>query len=132
MLSEAKQNKWNGLPSGTRIGHMHLQVSDLEESEKFYVEALGFDIVSKDTHMLFVSKDAYHHHIGMNTWSGKGLPKPPKNAIGLKYFTLQFTEEEYKNAKANLDHLGYTYREDNHEIAVEDLSGNNIKILLKD
>ncbi len=132
LLSEAKQGKWNGLPNGTRIGHMHLQVSDIEESEKFYVEALGLDIVAKDTHMLFVSKDAYHHHIGMNIWAGKGLPAPPENALGLKYFTLHFTEEEYKSAKLNLEQLGYNYREDNYQISVKDPSGNNIKILLKD
>ncbi len=132
LFGEIKENTWDGLPSGTRIGHMHLQVSDIEESEKFYVDILGLDIVAKDNHMLFVSKDAYHHHIGMNIWSGKGLPAPPENALGLKYFTLHFTEEEYFSAKENLDKLGYNYREDNLEISVQDPSGNNIKIVLKD
>ncbi|MGM0900384.1 MAG: VOC family protein [Bacillota bacterium] len=131
LLAEIKENTWNGLPSGTRIGHMHLQVADIEESEKFYVDILGMDIVAKDTHMLFVSKDAYHHHIGMNIWSGKGLPAPPENALGLKYFTLHFTKEEYNSAKANLDHLRYKYLENNQEITVEDPSGNKIKIFIK-
>lgn len=131
LFAEVKENTWNGLPSGTRIGHMHLQVSDIEESEKFYVEALGLDIVAKDTHMLFVSKDAYHHHIGMNIWSGKGLPSPPKNALGLKYFTLHFNEEEYANAKENLDRLGFNYSEENKEMSVEDPSGNAIKIIVQ-
>jgi catechol 2,3-dioxygenase len=132
LFAEIKGSTWNGLPSGTRIGHMHLQVSDIEESERFYVEALGLDIVAKDTHMLFVSKDAYHHHIGMNIWSGRGLPAPPENALGLKYFTLHFTEEEYGRAKESLARLGFNFSEDNQEITVEDPSGNNIKILLKD
>ncbi|WP_238343543.1 VOC family protein [Gracilibacillus saliphilus] len=131
LFAEIKENNWNGLRSGTRIGHMHLQVSDIEESERFYVEALGLDIVAKDTHMLFVSKDAYHHHIGMNIWSGKGLPAPPENALGLKYFTIHFTEEEYNSSKANLDRLGFNYSEDNKEMSVEDPSGNTIKIILK-
>ncbi|WP_078549718.1 VOC family protein [Litchfieldia alkalitelluris] len=132
LFAEIKGNTWNGLPSKTRIGHMHLQVSDIEESERFYVEALGLDIVAKDTHMLFVSKDAYHHHIGMNIWAGKGLPAPPEHALGLKYFTLHFTEEEYNSAKTNLEQLGYDYHEDNDKITVSDPSGNKIKILLKD
>jgi len=130
LFAEIKESTWNGLPSGTRIGHMHLQVSDIEESEIFYVEALGLDIVAKDSHMLFVSKDAYHHHIGMNIWSGKGLPAPPKNALGLKYFTLHFTEEEYNRAKENLDRLGFNFSEGIQEITVEDPSENSIKIII--
>ncbi len=131
LFAEIKEKSWNGLSSGTRIGHMHLQVSDIKESERFYVEALGLDIVAKDTHMLFVSKDAYHHHIGLNIWSGKGLPAPPENALGLKYFTLHFTEEEYNSAKENLDRLGFNYSEGNKEISVKDPSGNTIKIILQ-
>ncbi|MCM3160749.1 VOC family protein [Metabacillus litoralis] len=131
LFAEIKGNTWNGLPSKTRIGHMHLQVSNIEESERFYVEALGLRIVAKDTHMLFVSKDEYHHHIGMNIWAGKGLPVPPKNALGLKFFTLHFTEEEYNDAKENLDQLKYNYLEENQELTVEDPSGNKIKILKK-
>ncbi|MBS3681288.1 VOC family protein [Ornithinibacillus massiliensis] len=131
LFSEIKGSTWSGLPNGTRIGHVHLQVSDIEESETFYVEALGLDIVAKDTHMLFVSKDAYHHHIGMNIWSGKGLPAPPENALGLKYLTLHFTEEEYNRAKGNLDRLGFKYNDDNKEMLIKDPSGNTIKIIIK-
>ena len=72
VLSEAKNKKWDGLPKGTQMGHMHLQVSDLKDSETFYVDALGFDIKTKDTGYLFVAKDNYHHHIGMNVWAGPG------------------------------------------------------------
>ncbi|QOY38716.2 VOC family protein [Anaerobacillus isosaccharinicus] len=129
LIAEIKDSKWDGLPSGTRIGHMHLQISDIEESEKFYVEALGFNIVAQDALMLFVSKDAYHHHIGMNMWAGRGLPSPPDHALGLKVFTLHFTEEEYQSAKTGLDQLGYSYSEENQEISVEDPSGNSIKII---
>lgn len=131
LLSEIKELKWSGLPSGTRIGHIHLQVSDIEESEEFYVDALGLDIVAKDAHMLFVSKDAYHHHIGMNIWSGKGLPAPPQNALGLNYFTLHFTEEEYRSAKTKLDQLGYEYKEDEQGMIVEDPAENTIKLVIK-
>lgn len=131
LLSELEEKEWNGLPGGTRIGHMHIQVSNIVESERFYIEALGFDIVAKDTHMLFVSKDAYHHHIGMNTWEGQGLPQPPEHALGLKQFTIHFTEEEFQDAKSQLDHLGYLYRANSQQIEVTDPSGNNIRIVVK-
>lgn len=131
LLAEIKEKEWNGLPGGTRIGHMHLQVSSIVESERFYIDALGFDIVAKDANMLFVSKDAYHHHIGMNTWEGQGIPQPPEHALGLKQFTIHFTEEEFHHAKSQLDHLGYLYRMSNHQIEVTDPSGNKLRIVVK-
>jgi catechol 2,3-dioxygenase len=130
LLSEIRADEWKGLSSETRLGHMHLQVSNIEDSEKFYVDALGFDVVSKDAQMLFVSKDDYHHHIGMNTWAGKGLPKPPENALGLQYYTTHFTEDEFNKAKSELKRLRFPYTEENDVISTEDPSGNHIKIVL--
>src|SRR5215468_7635984 len=61
---------WSGLPLGTVIGHMHLQVSDLERAEAFYHSALGFDkIVWNFPGALFLSAGGYHHHLGANTWA---------------------------------------------------------------
>jgi catechol 2,3-dioxygenase len=126
LLSEIKADECRE----TRLGHMHLQVSNIEDSEKFYIDALGFDVVSKDAQMLFVSKDDYHHHIGMNTWAGKGLPKPPENALGLQLYTIHFTEDEFNKAKSELRRLGFLYTEENDVISTEDPAGNHIKIVL--
>lgn len=131
LLEEIKDAEWNGLSSETRIGHMHLQASDLEASKKFYVEALGFDVVAQDSQMLFVSKDAYHHHIGMNTWAGKGIPEPPENALGLNHFTFHLTREEFKEAKAGLAKANFQFVEDNQTITVKDPSGNKLNLILK-
>lgn len=131
LLSEVKDAEWAGLSEGTRIGHMHLQASDLQASEKFYVEALGFDIVAQDSHMLFVSKDAYHHHIGMNTWAGNGIPKASENALGLKHFTFHLTEEEYDSAKAGLTEGNFQFEESNQTVTVEDPGGVKLKLILK-
>ena len=65
-----------GLPGNTRIGHMHLQVAELERTERFYVDGLGFNITKSGDGSLFISKDHYHHHIALNTWSGISLPTP--------------------------------------------------------
>ncbi|MEH7388330.1 VOC family protein [Bacillus sp. JJ1521] len=130
LLSEMNGKDWSGLSNDTRLGHMHLQVSNIEKSEEFYVDALGFNVVSKDAQKLFVSKDDYHHHIGMNTWAGEGLPKPPENALGLRFYTTHFTSEEYNQAKLQLKNLGFSYTEENDVITTEDPSGNQIKIIL--
>ncbi|MEH7237791.1 VOC family protein [Bacillus sp. JJ1562] len=132
LLSEISGKEWDGLAADTRLGHMHLQVSNIEESEKFYVDALGFNVVARDSQMLFVSKDDYHHHIGMNTWAGEGLPKPPDNALGMRYYTTHFTQEEYDQAISQLTKLGFSFTEENNVITTEDPSGNQIKIILWD
>ena len=61
---------WQGMPAGTRIGHVHLFVADLAEGEKFYHAGLGFDkVVWTYPGALFLSAGGYHHHLGTNTWA---------------------------------------------------------------
>ena len=61
------------VPAGTRIGHVHLQVSDLDAAEAFYAGVLGFDVTVKGyAGALFVSAGGYHHHLGLNTWQSRG------------------------------------------------------------
>lgn len=129
-LAEATST-WTGLPEDTRIGHMHLQVAELDKTEQFYVEGLGFDITSKKDGSLFLSKDRYHHYIGLNTWSGLNLPAPPENARGLKQFTFFFTQEELDEAKAQLTKLGFDFNENTDSITVQDPSRNTIELIVK-
>ena len=78
-------------PDGTRIGHVHLHVRDVQEAVDFYHGVLGFDVMgaSKSFRAAFVSAGGYHHHIGLNTWQGEGAPPPPPDALGLRYFTVE-------------------------------------------
>lgn len=122
---------WNGLPENTRIGHMHLQATELAITEKFYVDGLGLKVTSKDNGSLFLSKDNYHHHVALNTWSGTGIPAPPDNSRGLKNFTLIFTQEELDEAKLKLKQLDFSFEEKDHSIIVKDPSGNTLEILSK-
>ncbi|MEM6466462.1 MAG: VOC family protein, partial [Pseudomonadota bacterium] len=59
-------------PSATRIGHVHLRVSDLERSVAFYSDLLGFDVMLSGNGSAFLSAGGYHHHIGLNTWESLG------------------------------------------------------------
>lgn len=78
------------LPAGTVIGHVHLHVSHLDEAERFYVGVLGFDLMQRyGTSALFVSAGGYHHHVGLNTWTGVGAPPPPAGAIGLRHVVVR-------------------------------------------
>jgi catechol 2,3-dioxygenase len=84
---------WTGLPAGTRIGHMHLQVGDLRQAEDFYHGLLGFDIMAAMPGALFLSAGGYHHHLGLNTWHSRGGPPSPPDAAGLRSFTLSLPDE---------------------------------------
>jgi catechol 2,3-dioxygenase len=81
-------------PAGTRIGHVHLQVSDLAEAEAFYHRVLGFDVMVRGyPGALFVSAGGYHHHIGLNTWHSAGAAPPAPDAVGLRSFTVELPSE---------------------------------------
>lgn len=128
LMSEIKSKTWSGLPAGTKLGHMHLQASELKDSEDFYTKGLGFDVVAKGNGMLFLSKDRYHHHIGLNTWSGVGIPQPPANSLGMNLFTVRFSPDEFEQAQANLKGMGHAFDLDGDAFTVKDPSGNTLRV----
>jgi catechol 2,3-dioxygenase len=89
VLAEMPEGGDSGMPDGTRIGHVHLHVADLAGAESFYAGDLGLDVTVRSyPGALFLSRDGYHHHIGLNTWQGEGAPAPPPGARGLEDFEL--------------------------------------------
>ena len=77
----------------TRIGHVHLTVSDLDRALTFYRDALGFDVTSRYGHdAVFLSAGGYHHHIGLNTWAGRGAPQPARGTTGLYHFAILYPD----------------------------------------
>jgi catechol 2,3-dioxygenase len=84
------ENKYT-VPKDTRIGHVHLKVSDLDRSLQFYCGLLGFELVtSYGTQAAFISAGGYHHHIGLNTWHSKNAPPAPENAAGLYHVAILY------------------------------------------
>lgn len=72
------------IPAGTRVGHVHLKVADLERAIEFYSGVLGFEVQQKlGQSAAFLSAGGYHHHIGLNTWESLGGTPPPKGHTGL-------------------------------------------------
>ena len=75
----------------TRIGHVHLKVSDLERSLAFYCDVLGFELMQRwGTRAAFVSAGGYHHQIGLNTWESLGGSPPPPGSTGLFHFAILY------------------------------------------
>lgn len=79
------------IPDQTRIGHVHLKVSDLNQSIYFYCEILGFEITTKyGDQAAFISAGGYHHHIGLNTWQSKNAPRASKHGVGLYHTAILY------------------------------------------
>lgn len=80
-------------PAGTRVGHAHLRVSDLERSVAFYREVLGLDVMARfASGAAFLSADGYHHHLGLNTWESAGGTPPPPGHTGLYHVAFVFRD----------------------------------------
>ncbi|AMC93762.1 hypothetical protein AOC36_07120 [Erysipelothrix larvae] len=115
---------WDGLPDGTILGHMHLEVKDLKAHEAFYVNLLGYDIKTVwGNTALFISKNGYHHHIGANTWE-RPVDTLPDDVTGLDYMTLYV--DDLNHLEETLDGVK---RIDDQSITVRDPNG--ITLILK-
>ncbi len=97
------------VPPQTRIGHVHLKVSDLNKALEFYRDLLGFEITTfLGDQAAFLSAGGYHHHIGLNTWQSKNGPKPPKNSVGLFHTAILYpTRKDLALVLKRLNKHGY-------------------------
>lgn len=81
------------IPAGARIGHVHLKVSNLDQSIHFYRDLMGFDLLMRfGDQAAFLSAGGYHHHIGLNTWESAGGEPPAAGATGLYHFAINYPE----------------------------------------
>lgn len=79
------------VPPGTRIGHVHLKVADLERSLQFYRDLLGFELQQYyGDSAAFISAGGYHHHIGLNTWHSKNTGPAPVKSAGLYHTAIVY------------------------------------------
>lgn len=83
------------IPAQTRIGHVHLKVSNLQRAIDFYCGVLGFEITTLyGSDAAFISAGGYHHHIGLNTWYSKNVGPADKRAVGLFHTAILYPERK--------------------------------------
>lgn len=133
LLSEGERagRPWTGLPAGTKLGHMHLQIGDIALAEAFYHRVLGFDIVASMPSALFLSAGGYHHHIGMNIWHSKDAPAAPAGTAGLRFFTVVFRSEEARQEVLDrIEGAGLAYTRSGDTVAVQDPWNNTVLLVV--
>jgi catechol 2,3-dioxygenase len=136
MSSAAEESNRSELHPDVRIGHVHLRVSDLDRATSFYRDVLGFDVTvyGSDHEHDFLSAGGYHHHIGLNTWHGKGGTPPPEGHTGLQHFAILYPDRrELARAVERLLERGYPIRSgEDHGVSVSvylsDPDGNGIEL----
>ncbi len=86
---EVEAPTFAGQPAGTTMGHVHVHVRDIAETEHFYRDVVGFDVtVRLAGSATFLSAGGYHHHLGANVWAGRGAPPAPPGSASLRHFTI--------------------------------------------
>jgi catechol 2,3-dioxygenase len=119
---------WRGLPPFTRIGHVHLQVADLEQSAAFYQRVLGLEeSITGMSGACFFATGGYHHHIGCNVWTSSGASAPPRGARGLNFFTLMLPERaEVVQLAARAHAAGIPMVQHEQSCLLRDPAGNGV------
>ncbi|MDP2424874.1 MAG: VOC family protein [Candidatus Izemoplasmatales bacterium] len=123
-----------GIPDGSLLGHIHLYVRDLAKSRVFYENAIGFHpMVENFPGALFLSDQQYHHHLGLNTWLGKGIPKRNPQSLGMVSCMIRFPNCETMNESLNnLKDLGFVVEETNSGYLTKDPDDNTIHLRLQE
>lgn len=126
----SQSGTWRGLPPGTMMGHIHLQVAQIEATERFYIDLLGLDLVIRyGPSATFLAANGYHHHIGGNTWAGVGLSPAPADAARLLWYELRQLDAAAVDAiAARLEAAGYAFTREADGLRVVDPSGIVLKV----
>lgn len=123
------------IPAGTRIGHVHLKVSDLKRSIDFYCGLLGFEVTQYyGDQAAFIAAGGYHHHIGLNTWYSRGGQPAAPSSPGLFHTAILFPERKdlavalKRLLEANYPLSGASDHGVSEAIYLDDPDGNGVEL----
>ena len=113
------------MPTGTMMGHIHLQVADIAATERFYIDLIGLEpVIRYGPSATFLAANGYHHHIGGNTWAGVDLPPAPADAARLLWYEIRQPDAAAVDAIAErLAAAGWPFERDDKGLQVLDPSG---------
>jgi catechol 2,3-dioxygenase len=123
------------IAAGTRIGHVHLKVADIDRALAFYCGVLGFELMARyGTQAAFISAGGYHHHLGLNTWESKGGSPPPPGSTGLYHTAILYpTRQALADALVRLGNAGISLTgASDHGVSealyLDDPDGNGVEL----
>jgi catechol 2,3-dioxygenase len=108
-------------PGGTDVGHVHLQIADVDETVAFYVDILGLDLMARmGSQAAFLASNGYHHHIGANTWHSRGQAPAPRDQAGIDRIVFATAADELQALVHRLEASGRHYSRVAGEIVIQD------------
>jgi catechol 2,3-dioxygenase len=130
LVRAAGGERWQGMPAGTVLGHVHLYVGDIGKAEAFYHQALGFDkVVWSYPGALFMSAGGYHHHLGTNTWASGAPSATDADARLLAWEIIVPTRKDAEDAAQHVGKAGYPVKEENGEWTLTDPWGTSLRLV---
>jgi catechol 2,3-dioxygenase len=127
-LEDPASEPFDGLPGGTTIGHVHLQVAEIDSTVGFYRDLLGFGLMAQlGASAAFLAAGGYHHHLGANTWESRGASPPPAGTAALRHATIILPDSTARDrVLERLERAGHAVEEGEYGPGVSDPSGNRL------
>jgi catechol 2,3-dioxygenase len=126
-------DEYAGMPGGTTMGHVHLHVADIADSERFYGDVMGFDVMAHLPEATFLSAGGYHHHLGANVWAGRGASPPPPGSAALRHATILLpSPDERDRVAARIADAGQEPEAHEDGVMVRDPGGNQLLLVAPD
>lgn len=119
---------WQGMPAGGTIGHVHLQVGELEAAERFYAGLLGFDVMCRYPGALFLGSGGYHHQLAGNTWNSRGASVRPEGTTGLAEVMVQAEGGTLAIARTRCQEAGLPFAEEGDDLLLQDPWGTHLRL----
>lgn len=123
------------VPAQTRIGHVHLKVSNIQRSLDFYCGLLGFELITTyGDQAAFISAGGYHHHIGLNTWYSKDAPPASPEGVGLFHTAILYPTRKdlaiifERLRKADYPFTGASDHGVSEALYLDDPDGNGVEL----
>jgi catechol 2,3-dioxygenase len=127
-LDDPGSEPFDGLPGGTTMGHVHLQVAEIDSTVDFYRDLLGFGLMAQlGDSAAFLAAGGYHHHLGANTWESRGASPPPAGTAALRHATIILPDSAARDrVLERLERAGHAVEQGEQGPAVSDPSGNRL------
>lgn len=131
LVKDATGELYEGVPSGTRNGHIHLAVADVPVESDFYQQMLGLGLQAEYYSARFLSAGGYHHHLGLNSWQHLRKRTHDENRLGLLDYEIVLPNEAaLAPILARLDENNYRVEDVNDE-GKRVIDPNGIGVVLK-
>ena len=94
LYDSATKTPWAGMSPEAALGHIHLQVGNMPEADRFYEGVLGLKKMASYPGASFFSSGSYHHHVAANVWNSRNAPARTGAMTGLQGYALAFNDRE--------------------------------------